>query len=56
MNIAGLAAAPSDAVSEVIECAHIITDLEGGRGAVRELCEFILKAKDAWAEIIQRYK
>ncbi len=56
MNMAGLAAAPSDAVSEVIECAHIITDLEGGRGAVRELCEFILKAKDAWAEIIQRYK
>jgi 3-deoxy-D-manno-octulosonate 8-phosphate phosphatase (KDO 8-P phosphatase) len=56
MRIAGLAAAPSDAVSEVIECAHIVTDLEGGRGAVRELCEFILKSGDAWAEIVKRYK
>jgi 3-deoxy-D-manno-octulosonate 8-phosphate phosphatase (KDO 8-P phosphatase) len=56
MNLAGLAAAPSDAVSEIIECAHVITELEGGRGAVRELCEFILKAKDSWEPIVKRYK
>ncbi len=56
MNMAGLAAAPSDAISEAIECAHIITELEGGRGAVRELCEFILKAKDLWEGIVTRYK
>jgi 3-deoxy-D-manno-octulosonate 8-phosphate phosphatase (KDO 8-P phosphatase) len=56
MNLAGLAAAPSDAVSEIIECAHVITDLEGGKGAVRELCEFILKSKGLWEEIVKRYK
>ncbi len=56
MMLAGLAAAPSDAVSEIIECAHVITDLEGGRGAVRELCEFILKSKELWEEIVKRYK
>ncbi len=56
MNMAGLAAAPADSVSEVIKCAHIITDLEGGRGAVRELCEFILKAKGSWEAILKRYK
>ena len=56
MNLAGLAAAPSDAVSEVIERAHVITDLEGGRGAVREFCEFILTAKGVWEEIVKRYK
>jgi 3-deoxy-D-manno-octulosonate 8-phosphate phosphatase (KDO 8-P phosphatase) len=56
MNLAGLAAAPSDAVSEIIECSHVITDLPGGKGAVRELCEFILKAKGQWEEIVKRYK
>jgi 3-deoxy-D-manno-octulosonate 8-phosphate phosphatase (KDO 8-P phosphatase) len=56
MKMAGLAAAPSDAVTEVIECAHIITEVGGGRGAVRELCEFILRAKDLWEGIVTRYK
>lgn len=56
MGMAGLAAAPSDAVAEAIECAHIVSDLAGGRGAVRELCEFILKAGGAWDEITKRYK
>jgi len=56
MTMAGLAAAPSNAVSEIIEFAHIITDLEGGKGAVREFCEFILKAKGVWDDIIKRYK
>lgn len=56
MRLAGLAAAPADSVSEVIECAHIITELEGGKGAVRELCEFILKAKGAWDDVLKRYK
>jgi 3-deoxy-D-manno-octulosonate 8-phosphate phosphatase (KDO 8-P phosphatase) len=56
MNLAGLAVAPSDSVSEIIECAHVITDTEGGKGAVRELCEFVLKAKGLWEEIVRRYK
>ncbi len=56
MKMAGLAAAPADSVTEVIEYAHIITDLAGGRGAVRELCEFILKANGSWEAIVKRYK
>jgi 3-deoxy-D-manno-octulosonate 8-phosphate phosphatase (KDO 8-P phosphatase) len=56
MKLAGLSAAPSDAVSEIIECAHVITDMEGGKGAVRELCEFVLKAQGLWEEIVLRYK
>lgn len=32
-----------EAVDEVIECAHYVTKRAGGNGAVREVCNFILK-------------
>jgi 3-deoxy-D-manno-octulosonate 8-phosphate phosphatase (KDO 8-P phosphatase) len=44
MQIAGLAACPADAVQEVIAISHFISQYPGGRGAVREFAEFILKA------------
>ena len=31
------------------------TELPGGRGAIRELVETILKAKGRWEDVIQRY-
>lgn len=42
---AGLAACPSDAVDEVKQKAHFISSKNGGKGAVREFCELILKNK-----------
>ena len=51
----GLAIAVADAVSEVRQCAHLITHRPGGHGAVREAIELILKAQGQWEEIIQRY-
>ncbi|MCR5261999.1 MAG: HAD-IIIA family hydrolase [Candidatus Gastranaerophilales bacterium] len=42
----GLPACPHDAVPEVIKAARFITSKDGGRGAVRELCDLILKNKD----------
>jgi 3-deoxy-D-manno-octulosonate 8-phosphate phosphatase (KDO 8-P phosphatase) len=51
----GLAAAVSDAVPEVKQHAHIITENRGGRGAVREVCEFILKAQGLWNGVLSRY-
>jgi 3-deoxy-D-manno-octulosonate 8-phosphate phosphatase (KDO 8-P phosphatase) len=41
----GLAACPADARSEVREVAHLVTRAPGGRGAVRELCDLLLRAK-----------
>lgn len=52
---AGLAVAVADAVEEVKEFAHLVTTRRGGRGAVREVIEFILKAQGKWAEAIARY-
>jgi 3-deoxy-D-manno-octulosonate 8-phosphate phosphatase (KDO 8-P phosphatase) len=41
----GLAAAPADARPEAQAAAHFVTAARGGRGAVRELCDLILRAK-----------
>ena len=41
----GLSACPADARPEVRERVHFVAPSPGGRGAVRELCELILRAK-----------
>lgn len=43
---AALACCPNDAVSEVLEICNFISSKNGGRGAVRELCDFILEAQN----------
>ena len=48
MKRVGFSVATSDAVDEVKEIAHYVTQAPGGRGAIRELCEFILRAKGLW--------
>lgn len=54
MKIVGLAVAVADAHELVKECAHFVTKAPGGRGAVREISEAILKAQDRWDELIHR--
>ena len=44
MRAAGVAIASANAVPEVMEAAEIVTTRKGGDGAVRELCDAILKA------------
>ena len=48
LSRAGLAVAVLDAVDEIRELAHFITKKPGGRGAVRETIELILKAQGKW--------
>ena len=47
MEIAGLPAAPADAFEAAREAAKIVTRHSGGRGAVRELIEYILSEREA---------
>jgi len=51
----GLGVAVADAVSEVRSAATYITKSPGGRGAVRELVELVLKGKNRWDDVVQRY-
>jgi 3-deoxy-D-manno-octulosonate 8-phosphate phosphatase (KDO 8-P phosphatase) len=52
LHTVGLAACPADAVPEVKDIAHLITKAPGGRGAVREVVEVILKAQGSWSGLI----
>jgi 3-deoxy-D-manno-octulosonate 8-phosphate phosphatase (KDO 8-P phosphatase) len=52
---AGLAVAVADAVEEAKQYSHFVTKRAGGRGAVREVIEIILKAQDKWGEALARY-
>lgn len=51
----GLRFAPSDAVSEIRARADFVTQRPGGRGAVREVIEAILKARGQWEEAVASY-
>ncbi len=55
MQNVGLAVTVADGASEVQEIAHLQTKTCGGRGAVRELVELILKKQNRWDELIRKY-
>src|SRR5216683_1819180 len=44
----GLAVAVADACAEVRRAAHYVTCAAGGRGAVREMVELILRCQNRW--------
>jgi 3-deoxy-D-manno-octulosonate 8-phosphate phosphatase (KDO 8-P phosphatase) len=56
MRRVGFAAAPADASPDVQQHAHYVCARGGGRGAVREVCEMLLKAQGAWEAIEERYE
>lgn len=52
----GFSAAPLDGLSEVRAVVDYVATCAGGCGAVREVCDHILKARGAWDEISVRYE
>lgn len=52
---AGLAIAVANANTAIMPYSHWITKVEGGKGAVREICEFILTAQDKWQNALAKY-
>lgn len=55
MQRSELAVAVADAVEETRRASHYVTELPGGFGAVREVCELILKAQGHWDDLMERY-
>jgi 3-deoxy-D-manno-octulosonate 8-phosphate phosphatase (KDO 8-P phosphatase) len=52
----GLGVAVADACAEVRTAAHYITQAQGGRGAVRETIELILRCQGRWQPLVERYR
>jgi len=49
---AAFAACPTDAAPEVIAACDLVCGAEGGRGAVRELAEVVLKGQGRWTDLV----
>ena len=51
----GLAVCPPNAMEEVKPFVHLITEKGGGHGAVREICNLLLKAQENWDKVTSKY-
>ncbi len=48
----GFAACPADAAPEVVAACDLVCGANGGRGAVREVAELILKVQGKWMDVV----
>jgi 3-deoxy-D-manno-octulosonate 8-phosphate phosphatase (KDO 8-P phosphatase) len=56
MNRVGLGIAPANARPEVKRSAKHVTESAGGFGAVREVCELLLKSQGHWDDLLRKYE
>jgi len=52
----GLSVAPPESMEEIRGACHYITRKSGGRGAVREIIEIILKSQGLWDKVTGEYR
>lgn len=55
LNMVGLAATVADAVPEVRKIVDYVAESPGGRGAVREVCDLIIKAQGRRDSLLMEY-
>lgn len=55
MMLAGLPVATANARPEVKRIARYVTEVPGGRGAVREVVELLMRAQGTWDTVLQKY-
>jgi len=51
----GLAVVVADSAPPIADYAHYVTRRPGGRGAVREVCDMILKAQNHWSPLLNQF-
>lgn len=56
MKLVGFSGCPSDSVEEIKEISDFISIYNGGKGAVREIIEYILKKEKLWTHIVSKYE
>jgi 3-deoxy-D-manno-octulosonate 8-phosphate phosphatase (KDO 8-P phosphatase) len=55
INVCGLGMTVADASQAVREAAQWQSERAGGAGAVREACEFLLRARGAWDQVTSEF-
>lgn len=55
MRQVGFSATVADAVDDIKPYVDLVTSRPGGRGAVREVCDFLLKQSGLWSSVTSRY-
>ncbi|MEG1611548.1 MAG: HAD hydrolase family protein [Alistipes sp.] len=50
MQAVGIPVCPADAAMEVVEASRYVSEFNGGHGAVRDIIEQVLRARDDWAK------
>jgi len=55
MKRVGVAVAVQNAVEETKDAAHYVTQRQGGRGAVREIADMILRFQNKWESVTEAY-
>jgi 3-deoxy-D-manno-octulosonate 8-phosphate phosphatase (KDO 8-P phosphatase) len=53
LDAVGLSVAPADAAPQVRDSVDFVTSARGGDGAVRELVEHVIAARDAWVAVLR---
>jgi len=51
----GLAACPQNSVPEVMSSCHFVASRSGGQGAVRQVCDLVLRAKGIHEKLMQQF-
>lgn len=55
LRLVGLSAAPADAMPDVVDAVDYVCTRRGGEGAVREIVDLLLRAKDKWDGVTSRF-
>ncbi|MHA1378137.1 MAG: KdsC family phosphatase [Candidatus Helarchaeota archaeon] len=55
MQSVGISFAPKNAIDDVKDIVDYVSDKEGGRGAIREIVEYILKSQGIYNQLIKKY-
>ncbi len=56
MRLAGVGITVPGASREILQASDLVTQTPGGRGAVREVIELILRQQHRWEPVIQSYQ
>jgi 3-deoxy-D-manno-octulosonate 8-phosphate phosphatase (KDO 8-P phosphatase) len=56
MQLCGFKACPADAAAEIRGLCDYVSPFGGGHGAVRDICEYIVKQSGKWGEVLRLFE